>query len=268
MAELLCLQIQSHFQSSHKYLKVHHSVQTHIQNLRLLYNHLETVLQIPGSFTSLYVRAKPEFAERAEKPHKILGNTVAVLCAAGARVRRQRLDWSLRNFRGLWRSSQISPAWGKWTPACPDVLSKEIHIDWVVVKIFIDHSTELHSPFPGLHKGVLSCEAGFYHSQIMLPCFLYTHNNPYLPSKIKFLWHCFRAGSGYSLSTAGGPRRWYAGHSVKSDVFQFLENNPFSHIKKFPHSCFFHMFLKASGRWADFIILEILVTETWVKASE
>lgn len=193
---------------------------------------------------------------------------MAVLCATGARVRRQRLDWSLRNFRDLWRSSQISPAWGKWTPACPDVLSKEIHIDWVVVKIFIDHSTELHSPFPGLHKGVLSCEAGFYHSQIMLPCFLYTHNNPYLPSKIKFLWHCFRAGSGYSLSTAGGPWRWYAGHSVKSDIFQFLDNNPFSHIKKFPHSCFFHMFLQASGRWADFIILEILVTETWVKASE
>lgn len=35
MAELLCLEIQSHFQISRKYLKVHNSLQTHAHDAEL-----------------------------------------------------------------------------------------------------------------------------------------------------------------------------------------------------------------------------------------
>lgn len=46
---------------------------------------------------------------------------------------------------------------------------------------------------PGLHKWLLSCKTGFYHSQIKLSYFLYAQYSPSLLAKFKFLLHCFRA---------------------------------------------------------------------------
>lgn len=80
MAELLCLEIQRHFQISHEYLKVHHSLQTHVHDAE--FKITSTLKQFYRYLVLSHLCVlKPSLnsVERAKKPHKILGNTVAVL---------------------------------------------------------------------------------------------------------------------------------------------------------------------------------------------
>lgn len=125
-------------------------------------------------------------------------------------------------------------------------------------------------PSPGWHR-VLSWKTVFYHSQIMLSCFLYTQNSPYLPSKIIvseldnitiFTFHSW------------WPQKMIYRVFFKSDIFQagqtsiFWKTIPF-HILRSLHRTV--LFMCSCRLWAGELIgynLYMLATETWVKASK